>query len=195
MNATALVLEFNARSQPQLELARWLSGRGVNVGHAWNVAGPIVEHDIIILPHLMFDFAGPGTEDPTRAIVHVVFGIEAETPIDLVAWTRDLPGRMFRCLRGCPMIGIDQLVSPASYFAGRPLRVHRSALAWLVAGCAGIVPLDCVGMRNYFEWLPSELHDCRLAAESLAHGRALRDVWAPLPARVRILVPSHAEAA
>ena len=184
-----LALEFNLRSEPQLELARWLENAGVDVPHVLNLAGPIVEHDIVVFPGGMFDFLAPGSADSVRAIVHLVVGEDAETPIDLVAWTRERPDRMFRCLGVAQAIGTDQLFNPASYFAGRPLRVHRSALAWLASGCHGVVPLDCAAIRNRLDFLPLELDHCRLAAESLTHGRALRDALAPLPARVRILVP------
>jgi hypothetical protein len=51
------------------------------------------------------------------------------------------------------------------------------------------VPLDCAAIRNHLDFLPIKFNDFRLAAESLKHGRALRDALAPLPARVRILVP------
>jgi hypothetical protein len=192
--AMAAAAEFNLRSEPQVELARWLESNGVDVSHVLNVAGPIVEHDIVIFPEAMFDFAEPSSADSVRAVVHVVVGEDAETPIDLVAWTREQPDRIFRCLGAAAAIGIDQLVNPASYFAGRPLHVYRSALGWLAAGCDGVVPLDCAAVRNHLDFLPFELNDCRLAVESLTHGRALRVALAPLPARVRILVP-RAEAA
>jgi hypothetical protein len=185
----ALALEFNLRSEPQLELARWLESEGVDVSRALNVAGPIVERDIVVFPGAMFDFAAPGSEDSVRAVVHLAVGEDAETPIDLVAWTRERPNRILRCLGVAQAIGIDQLVNPASYFAGRPVRVHRSALAWLASGCDGVVPLDRAAMRNRLDFLALELDGCRLAAESLEHGRALRTELAPLPARVRIVVP------
>ena len=184
-----LALEFNLRSEPQLEFARWLENEGVDVPYALNLAGPIVEHDIVLFPGGMFDFAAPKSADSVRAVVQVAVGEDAETPIDLVAWTRERPDRILRCLGVAQAIGINQLYNPASYFAGRPLRIHRSALAWLAAGCDGVVPLDCAAIRNRLNFLPLELEDCRLAAESLTHGRALRAALAPLVARVRILVP------
>lgn len=186
---TTLALEFNRRSEPQIELARWLESEGVDVPHAMNFVGPIVEHDIVVFPRAMFDFAAPRSTVSVRAVVHVALGEDAETPIDLVAWTREEPAKIFRCLGVTHAIGIDQLSNPASYFASRPLRVHRSVLAWFAAGCDGIVPLDCAAIRNHLDFLPTVLDDLRLAAESLKHGRALRDALAPLPARVRILVP------
>ena len=185
----ALAREFNLRSEPQLELANWLESQGVDVPQVLNLAGPIVEHDIIVFPGAMFDFATPGSADYVRAVVHVAVGEDAETPIDLVAWTREQPDRIFRCLGIAQAIGIDRLFNPASYFARRPLRLYRTALAWLAAGCDGMVPLDCAAIRNHLDFLSLELDDCRLAAESLAHGRILRAALAPLPARVQILVP------
>jgi len=190
----ALALEFNLRSEPQPEFARWLESQGVDVPHALNLAGPIVEHDIVVFPDAMFDFAAPGSAGSVRAVVHVARDVDDETPVDLVAWTRDRPDTILRCLGAAQAVGINRLFNHASYFAGRPLRIHRSALAWLAAGCDGVVPLDCAAIRNRLNFLPLELEDCRLAAESLAHGRALRAALAPLPARVRILVP-RAEAA
>lgn len=185
----ALALDLNLRSEPQIELARWLESEGVDFSHALNCVGPIVEHDIVEFPGAMFDFAATRSTDSLRAVVHVALDADAETPIDLVAWTREEPDRILRCLGVTHAIGIDQLFNPASYFASRPLRMHRSVLAWLAAGCDGIVPLDCAAIRNRLDFLPINLDGFRLAAESLKHGRALRDALAPLPARVRILVP------
>ena len=190
----ALALEFNLRSEPQLDLANWLESRSVDVPKVLNLAGPIVEHDIVVFQSSTFDFAAPRSAGSVRAVVHVAVDEDAETPIDLVAWTRERPDRILRCLGVAQAIGINQLFNPASYFAGRPLRIHRSALAWLAAGCDGMVPLDCAAIRNRLGFLPLELEDCRLAAESLTHGRALRAALGPLPARIRILVP-RAEAA
>jgi hypothetical protein len=189
----AAAIEFNFRSEPQLELAQWLESKGVDLSYILNVAGPIVEHDILVFPRALFDFAEAGRDDAVRAVVHVAFAYDGETSVDLVAWTRDRPYRIFRCLGAASAIGVDQLVNPASYFAGRPLIVHTSALAWLVAGCKGVVPLDYLAIRNDLTWRLPEVRDLRLAAESLAHGRALRDALAPLPARVRILVKKRRE--
>jgi hypothetical protein len=194
IESLAAAMEFNLRSQPQLDLARWLEGKGVDLSNALNITGPLVEHDIILFSQGLFDFAEPGLEDVVRAVVQVAVDSNVETPLDLVAWTRDYPDRIYRCLGAASSLGIDQLLNPASYFGGRPLIVHRSPLAWLVAGCKGIVPLDYRAIRNDLTWRLPAVRNLRLAAESLAHGRALRDALAPLPARVRILVP-RAEAA
>jgi hypothetical protein len=178
--------EFNLRSGPQPEFAGWLERNGVNLSHALNIVGPIVEHDIVIFPGMLFDLAEPCSPDAIRAVVQVALDENAETPIDLVAWTRERPHTVFRCLGSAPVIGLDQLFNSASYFANQPLLVHRSPLSWLASGCVGIVPLDYDALRERLNWLHGE---CRLAAESLAHGRTLRDALAPLPDNVRIVVP------
>jgi hypothetical protein len=142
MKGLAQALEFNARSGPQLDLARWLKRQGIDFPHILNITGPIVEHDIIIFEKGLFEFARPGAINTVRAIVHVAFDEDAEMPVDLVAWTREQPSRIFRRLGAAQAIGVDQLFNPASYFAGRPLRVHRTALAWLAVHCDGVVLLD-----------------------------------------------------
>jgi hypothetical protein len=193
--AHALALEFNVRSEPQLELASWLTNRGVDVAHAWNVAGTVLEHDIMVFPMMMFDFAERGARGAVRAVVHVVHGEDAETPIDLVAWTRNRPDKVFRCLGSAHAIAIDQLINSTSYFVGRALHVHRTPLNWLAAGCNGLVPLDHRAVRDRLvRYLHFHDGPYNLAAENLAHGRALRAALSPLPSRVKILVP-RAEAA
>jgi hypothetical protein len=110
--AQALVLEFNERSDPQPELARWLASHGVDIAHAWNIAGPLVELDIVIFPRARFDFAEAGHVGAVRAVVHVALADDAESPVDLVAWTRDRPDKIFRCLGAAAAIGIDQIILP-----------------------------------------------------------------------------------
>ena len=60
MNGIALAMEFNARSKPQLDLAHWLRCQGVNGPVVLNVAGPMVEHDIIILKKGRVRFCASG---------------------------------------------------------------------------------------------------------------------------------------
>jgi hypothetical protein len=146
----------------------------------------IIEHEIIVFPREMFDFAEPDSLDAIRAVVQVAFDETAETPIDLVAWTRERPSAILRCFGSAAAIGVDQLFNPASYFGGQPLLVHRDALAWLAPGCRGIVPVDYHALRRRLDLLCSE---CRLAADSLEHGRALRKALDPIPEHVRIVVP------
>jgi hypothetical protein len=77
-------------------IPRWLVNKDVDLAQVLNVTGLIVEHDVVTFPHMMFDFAEQSSPEAIRAIVHVVFDDDAETPIDLVAWTRQKPCEIFR---------------------------------------------------------------------------------------------------
>jgi hypothetical protein len=195
--AVELALEFCDRSFPtDLGLSRWLRGQGVDVTRVLNVAGPIAEHDVIIRGH-RFDFATEDEGDAVRAIVHIANADEDETPVDLIAWMRDQPRRVFQCLGAVEALGVDQIGNAASWFLGKPLAVHRTPLDWLRAGCTGIVIFDATRVRARLECLPARSGGYRLAAVSLEHGRALRKILSPIPDTVQILVPAspHREGA
>jgi hypothetical protein len=183
--------DFNLMSEPALDTARWLRAQGVDVARALNIAGPIIEHTITVFDRHAFDFAAPDAVGAVRAIVHVVYGDDAETPVDLVAWTRAHPERVLRCLRAAVALGIDRIANPASYFAGKPLQIHRTPLAWLRANCQGIVVLSADGVLDRLDRLPARPEPYRLLAEDLDHGVELRRLLAPLRPRVRLFVPSE----
>jgi hypothetical protein len=186
--------DFNTLSEPDIDTARWLRGQGVDVGAALNIAGPIIEHSVAVFDGQAFDFAAPDDSTAICAIVHVVHDDDAETPVDLVAWTRDRPDRILRCLGAGVALGIDQIKNPATYFASKPLQIHRTPLAWLRAGCAGIVILDAASFRERIDRLSTRPEPYRLLAEDLDHGRDLRRLLAPLPRHVRLFVPVEAAA-
>ena len=182
---------FNVVAEPSVDTAAWLRGEGVDVAQALNIAGQIIEHTITIFDRHAFDFAAPGTVGAVRAVVHVVHGDDAVAPVDLIAWTRDRPDRVLRCLRAAVALGVDRIANPASYFAGRPLKVYRSPLGWLRAGCRGIVILDADGVRDRLDRLPARPEPYKLLVEDLPHGRALRPLLTPLRPQVRLFVPSE----
>jgi hypothetical protein len=183
--------DFNLISEPALDTARWLRAQGVDVGRALNVAGPIIEHDVAIFDKDAFDFAAPGDPHAVRAVVHVVHSDDAVAPVDLAAWTRAHPDRVLLCLGAGVALGVDQIQNPASYFAGKPLQIHRTPLAWLRASCAGIVVLSADGVLDRLDRLPPRSEPYRLLAEDLDHGVELRRLLAPLRPRVRLFVPSE----
>jgi hypothetical protein len=55
------LIDFNLSSEPQLELARRLVNKGIDVCHALIVAGPIVEHDIRNAPCRYSQGRAPGS--------------------------------------------------------------------------------------------------------------------------------------
>jgi hypothetical protein len=169
--AAELALEFCERSVPDLNLSRWLRCQSVDAAHALKVMGPIVEHKVIIR-NGRFDFADDGTAEAVRAVVHIAKGEDADTPVDLIAWTRAQPCRVFQCLGTAEALGVDQIGNPASWFLGKPLVVHRCPLDWLRAGCTGIVILDPRRVHTRLESLPACPAGYRIVAAGLEHGRA-----------------------
>jgi hypothetical protein len=161
IDSLAAVAEFIARSEPNFEFDRWLASRGVDVAHAWNVAGPICVHQVTPWRRGIFNFAASeveyeafteaesvGRADHVRAVVHIARDVDDETPVDLIAWPPLQPARIFRYLGKAVVLGFSQLYDPASYFAGGVLPVHRTPLDWLAAGCRGIVVLDFKEFRD-----------------------------------------------
>jgi hypothetical protein len=195
IQAVRLFCELGAWAPPgpyAQALERWLSARGIGAT-ALELAGPIYELPILrFAPDRKFQLCEPEESGAVMAVVHVVRGCDAETLIGLVAWCRDRPEEIFTYPAGLPALGLDQLDNPASYFAGGALRVHRSPLSWLRAGCQGIAPLDYEAL-----WLTlKELPDIyALSAECVEHGHALQAALDPLPANVRLVVPRRKLAA
>jgi hypothetical protein len=171
---------------------RWLSAQRIGAA-ALELAGPIYELPILcFVSDRKFQLCEGDETGAVMAVVHVVRGRDAETPIGLVAWCRDRPEKIFTYPAGLSALGLDQLDNPACYFAGGALRVHRSPLAWLRASCRGIVPLDYEALWLELKQLSGS---CALSAESVEHGHALQAALDPLPANVRLVVPRRKVAA
>jgi hypothetical protein len=186
---------FYEIAMPTIDLDRWLRAHGVDLPTALLRAGPICECPIIRYSlSRTFQLAEDDEPGATPAVVHVVTGADAETPIGLVAWCRDRPADVFTYPMGLPALGLDQLDNPASYFGGRALHVHRAPLGWLAAGCVGIAPLDLDALGDLLAALPARHESYALAVESVEHGYALQ-TERPLPQHVRLVVPRRGAAA
>ena len=179
-------LEFCARSMPSLACDRWLSDQGVDVRDAVNVAGPIIPHDVILMPRGIFSFADDG--NGVTAIVMMVAAVNGESVQDLIAWEPMRPRRVFRYLGAADALGLDQLGNPASYLDGQALPVHLSPLDWLKAGCTGIVVLDRAAFRQRVHNLSPRAGGYRLLAANLPHARALRTMLGPFSAHAKLYV-------
>jgi hypothetical protein len=185
----AAVSLFHEVAAPSINLDRWLRARGVDVEIALALAGPICECPVTRFGG-SFQLAEKDERDAVAAVVHVVTGADAETPIGLVAWRRDRPEEVLTYPAvGLPALGIDQLDNPATYFGGRPLRVHRRPLDWLSADCCGIVPLDYDALWLVLSELAERPDGYALAAENLQHGDELMAGLNPLPPSIRLVVP------
>jgi hypothetical protein len=118
-------------------VAHYLDREGVDHSIACSVAGPIVVQQVRFDRRGIFSFAIDG--DP--ALVSIVNGEDAETPIDLVAWSAAEPARFGTYFGNAGVLGADLVVNPASYSSTGFLECHRTPLAWLKAACRGCVVL------------------------------------------------------
>lgn len=103
---------------------------------------------------------------------------------DLVAFDVANP-TIFGTLEGYGvLLGADQIENPSSYLGGRPLRVHRTPLSWLQAGCSGVVVLD---ERRAGARLAGALGN--LACEDEEHARQVARITAGMLSPRRIVFP------
>jgi hypothetical protein len=153
-------------------------------------APPICECSIVRFPVTRgFQLVEADELGTVPAMVCLVTGDDAETPIGLVAWCCDQPGEIYRYPDDLPCLGLDQLGNPASYFAGNALPVHRTVPAWLQAGCRGVVILDHDVFWEELRALPYRDQGYRLLVEDVPHGRELRDdKLNPLPPSIHLRV-------
>jgi hypothetical protein len=68
----------------------------------------------------------------------------------------------------CGLLGLWQAMAPGTYFMGGSLKLHRSPLAWLQAGCDGAAIVDRYLAGRQLLEAPG-----RIAAEDKAHGREI----------------------
>ncbi|MFG1379666.1 hypothetical protein [Xanthobacter autotrophicus] len=105
--------------------------------------------------------------------------------VDLVAFDITDPA-VFATYEGRgTLLGADQIENPTSYLGGRPLQVHPHPLAWLRAGCRGVVVLD---ERRAGARLAAALGN--LLAEDLDHARELHRMMGRAFPTNRIRVPA-----
>jgi len=128
-----------------------------------------------------FDF----TPEGVPCAVIEVLDENAETVIDLVAWPLHASERLATAVGEADMLGIPCMRNPATYVGGRPLRVHRTPLGWLKAGCQGCVVLNRDWGGYWLRQAPGPL-----LAENLAHGRELRRMLGTGYDASRLLVPA-----
>ena len=138
-------------AEPDFELWHALRANGVNLDLVTNLAGPIVRTAVKFLSDGLYETYSFGE----IALAMAVHDEDAETVIDLVAWSiRDL--ETFGTLFGASILGLDSLMNPASYANG-PCCLYSSPLAWLQADCAGAVVLDHAKAMSALQAAPGSL--------------------------------------
>jgi hypothetical protein len=181
-------LQFLELALPTVDGNRWLRSQSIDIAHATNVAGPIIEMEITSMPGGIFSFCEHAYG--FLAFVMMVFDRDAVTPIDFIAWTRDKPRRVYRYFGYTDALGVDQLYNPATYYDDSGLMIHRCPLDWLFAKCVGSVVLDPIEFRERLSASRHEIPQCRIVGENVTHARELARQFNPLPDNVRIFVPA-----
>jgi hypothetical protein len=180
-------LQFLGQADVNVEADRWLRHQDVDVPAAINLVGPLIESNICSLPGSLFSFAG-SRPDFFPAFVHFVHDRDAETEVDLIAWTRDRPQHVLRYFAYADCLASDQVENPTTYFAGAGLLLHESPLDWLRCDCRGAVVLDFDNFHQRLERLRPDVLHCRIVGNTVAHARDLAKRLKPLPDRVEIYV-------
>lgn len=89
-----------------------------------------------------FDFEAKAGE-AIEAVVVEALDWDAETCVDLVAWSIDDPRRVLTFAGRCALLGMNAALNPATYCMGSPLMVRRTPLDLFKAdfhGAAIVVP-------------------------------------------------------
>ncbi|WP_131113673.1 hypothetical protein [Lichenihabitans psoromatis] len=152
-------------------------------GIDWNATlpatGGIFIASIVAEPRRRFRFQADGT----KAAVIEAIAADAESVTDIVAWPVDDPNCVLTMF-GTSVLGEAAAANPSTFFDNRPLRLFRSPLGWLQAGCDGAVILD---LPRAARWLRDI--DGRLAAEDTAHALQIEMALLATIKVGRILVP------
>ncbi len=139
-----------------------IKAAGVDLDHVTNLAGPIVRTLVSFTDGGGFEFDAMGVV----AFAMAVHDEDAETVIDLAAWSA-LDPATFGTLFGAGVMGLDQLMNPASFVNG-PCMVFASPLAWLKSGCSGAAILDYAEARKALVKAPGPI-----TTENLEHAESL----------------------
>ena len=120
-----------------------------------------------------------------------VFGPDAETPVDAVAWPIDQPDCVLTLVGEAVALGEAAALNSATYAAEGALRLHRRPVDWLRSGCEGACIVDQVAGPRWLLDLPPG----RWAAEDRAHAAELLAGMQGLIDRNRFVLARQPQAA
>ena len=174
--------ELYETSEVSLEHVEFVRSEKLNLQAVEAHAGVLVVRPVRFFPNRTFDLAINGV----LSVVIEVFDDDDETVIDLVAWPVNRPEKFATAFGYAEALGLAQVCDPETYVDGQPLRIHQTPLAWVKAGCNGVVILR---ETSAFLWLPRALGN--LAAEDLAHGQRVARLLHSFFDPARIVVPAR----
>lgn len=182
LNPIGLVLEnFYAVADWSQEVAAYVNLHELDLEAVNAYAGILAIVGCKFLGNGAFKFDAGG--EP--GVVIEVLADDAETTIDLVAWPVDASEAFATAVGDGYALGIGNVTNAASWALGNVLRIHRTPLAWLQAGCSGVCALD---HRFMTHWLRAALGP--IAVEDAEHGRQVLAMLNPRPfPKNRIIVP------
>ena len=175
-----LLADFYDRADPTPELLAYIRREPIPMGAVYAFAGMIAVARVRFFAGRHFDF----DDDGMPGVVIEALGDDAESIEDLVAWPLDRPDKFATALGRARGLGVDQARNPASIFGGKPLRVWRTPLAWLKAGCQGVVILN---QSAAVLWLGDALGT--IAGEDIEHAREIGRLLHPYVNPRRVLYP------
>jgi len=141
-----------------------LQDNGVDFGAVTNIVGPICLRSVTFIDDGGFVYDELGE----TGFAFVVADVDAETPIDILAFSARDPSMFGTLLRQAALLGADRDLDPASYYGDKPCPLWRSPLRWLQEGCEGAVVLAPIPAATVLARAPG-----MLAAEDIQHARQL----------------------
>ena len=161
----------------------WLREQGVDTALAWNLVGPICRHSCKFYTDGSFTYDTLGEQSYCLVLTEE----DAETPIDVLAWSIREPEVFGTLLGQAAIAGADTIANPASYCSG-PCPLWQTPLRWLQEGCQGGVVLDPENARPLLENAPGIL-----LCESWDHANDL--VKAGAVTKAKLVIPKLRRAA
>jgi hypothetical protein len=169
---------FGSLPLPSGRVLRWLLGQGVPFDSLYGVKAAWVTFD-----GAGFDFDPVMTGSPVLIFRCADNG---HTP-DICAWS--IRHNKLATWRGAGFcIGdVDQCFNPATWFAGGGLRVHRTPLDWLKAGCDGIMILRPELCHAYLRHVP------RVICADVGHGDSVNRWTQPPKLKTKFFIEMDIE--
>jgi hypothetical protein len=164
--------QLDARAAWTAETAAYVAENGIDMEAVNNHAG------LLVLCRCKFHggyFDFDDGEGVTAAVIEV-YDADDESVIDLCSWPVGKPCA-FATFLGSDALGMARVTNPATWAMGGALKVFRTPLGWLQAGCQGLCILDC---RHVSIWLRSAV-GYRIEVEDEQHGLALAGWLNPRP--------------